>query len=51
MDAIAKVYAKAIIAGDKIIEDVPARLKERVEYWIKELSPERMEDELELGGE
>ncbi len=44
MDAVAKVYAKAIIAGDKSIDDVPSRLRERVEYWIKVLSPESPAD-------
>lgn len=47
MDAIAKVYAKAIIAGDKSIDDVPARLRERVEYWIQELSPDQPEPNVE----
>lgn len=45
MDRVAKVYAKAIHDGDKSIEDVPARLKERVEYWLEVLYPENiMED-------
>lgn len=44
MDAIAKVYAKAIIAGDKSIDDVPNKLKEKVEYWIEQLKPSEPEN-------